>query len=81
MNHWTIEEEGQTIGIFNTAEDATEYAARVMRLAASIEVDHGDHDEIYLYASQEALAADTQGMSPQAVVHPCDQHHIPTYRA
>ena len=80
MKQWTIKQQGQTIGVFTNADAATEYAAKVMRLTASVEVDHGDHVRSYLYADQEALAADAQGCHPRAVVVPCADDHIPTYR-
>ena len=78
---WTIKQRGETIGIFNTAADATEYAHKVLGLPASIEVDHGDHIRSYLYADQAAMDADTQGCHPRAAVIPCDADHVPDYRA
>ena len=80
MKQWTVEQNGETIGVFNTAEDATEYAARVLKLPASVEVDHGDHVRTYLYADTEAMKKDAQGCHPSAVVLPCADDHIPTYR-
>ena len=78
---WTVEQRGETIGVFASVDEATEYAARVMRLTSAVEVDHGDHDEIYLYTDQAAMDNDAQGCHPAAVVVPVEVDHIPTYRA
>ena len=78
--NWTIKQQGQTIGVFNTAADATEYAHKVLGLPASVDVCHGDHERTYLYTDAWEATLDWEGKFPAAVVIPCDDDHIPTYR-
>ena len=78
---WTIKQRGETIGVFASADEATEYAHKVMRLPASVDVCHGDHIRSYLYTDAWEATLDWEGKFPAAVVVPCDAAHVPTYRA